>query len=113
MKKLFKFFLPLVIVINCTTITQHDTDCHIIQALQSRNRNFTHVALVTLEDEGFHLPPIDLNQSYEEVEPHLNQLIEILHSYPEGKRENLDISFCCHYCNYSPCFWSGGDGWEE
>ncbi|KQC13786.1 MAG: hypothetical protein APR63_00220 [Desulfuromonas sp. SDB] len=113
MKNIFIFFLPLLFIVNCTTITQQDPDYHIIQALQSRHRNFTHVALITLEDEGVHLPAIDLNQSYNEVEPHLDQLIEILYSYPEAKLENLDISFCCHYCNYSPCFWSGGDGWEE
>ena len=104
----------MAIVGACDPAPTSDADqAQIVSSLGSRNPTTVHIALWTLEKNGFDVPDIDFEQPYTEAGPQLKELAEQLADIPQAKLTELDKSLSDHREIYSPIGFEGGDGWEE
>ena len=108
-----KILFLLSFLVSCSILVKNTNEYKLIQALQSRHRNLTNIALWTLEKDGLPIPPIDFTKPYSQAEPDINELVDLLLQLPNSKLDSLDDSFDYHKSIYSPYYWDGGEGWGE
>ncbi len=77
----------------------------LVTFLQAHDRNQVHVALVTLQTNGYEVSDnIDFKQPYEQSKPHIDVLVARIKTLDPAARRQIEGSFRRHLRIYNPMF---------